>query len=411
MRVLFVAPYVPSLVRIRSFSFVKYLSRRHEVTVVALMHDKVDAEAVDFLRHYCTRVETIPLSRGEGLYNCGLALPSRVPLQAAYCRSGELTRRIASELQHGDYDLAHVEHMRAAHFGLQITGIPVVYDSVDCITLLLRRTVRHSRFGPGKALSWSELRRTVGYEADLVGRFDRVLVTSDDDRRMLLNLRGNTDVFKVVVVPNGVHLARSSSDAGKRDPDSIVFSGKMSYHANVDAVTYFCHEIFPLVKRDRPRVRLTIVGSNPPPEVRRLGKDPSVTVTGHVPDVRPFLEHATVAVCPVRYAVGIQNKVLEAMATGTPVVATSQACKALQAKPGQDLLSADDSRGFAAHVLRLLEQPAYADWIANNGRRYVVENHEWSRIVERVESIYEEVVAGHRRLRIQTPLEMKATPI
>src|SRR5205807_2428662 len=123
------------------------------------------------------------------------------------------------------------------------------------------------------------------------------------------------------VIPNGVDMEHFQPDA-ERQPPSLVFSGKMSYHANVTAVLYFVREILPRVRAVEPHVRLRIVGSNPPPEIRRLATDPLITVTGYVPDVQEAVRGAAVAVCPVTVKVGIQNKVLEAMAMGLPVVST-----------------------------------------------------------------------------------------
>jgi glycosyltransferase involved in cell wall biosynthesis len=139
-------------------------------------------------------------------------------------------------------------------------------------------------------------------------------------------------------------------------------------------------------------VRLWIVGKDPPAEVKRLAEDPGVEVTGTVADLRPFLQTATVAVAPLAYGVGIQNKILEAMACGTPVVTTSPGLAALGAVPNQDLLVADDPGAFADAVVALLRDPARCESVGNSGRRYVEANHAWPSIAAQLEEVYHELI-------------------
>ena len=158
-------------------------------------------------------------------------------------------------------------------------------------------------------------------------------MTSSEDRAALQELTaryGGADEVKLVeVLPNGVDLNYFAPQNLPRQGETIVFSGKMSYHANVASVLYLVHEIMPIVWRERPSVGLWVVGQSPTRAVQALARDERVKVTGFVPDLRPYLAQAAVAVSPIRYGVGIQNKVLEAMAMGTPVVTSPRACQAL----------------------------------------------------------------------------------
>jgi glycosyltransferase involved in cell wall biosynthesis len=146
----------------------------------------------------------------------------------------------------------------------------------------------------------------------------------------------------------------------------------------------------PLVWKQQPEVRVWIAGKDPTPAVQKLGEAARVTVTGTVPDLRPYLQRAAVAVVPILYGVGIQNKVLEAMACGTAVVASPQAVSAIQAAPGEDLLVAEAPAAFAAAVLRLLTDDDLRRAVAGRGRAYVETHHHWDRIVERLEGVYRE---------------------
>jgi len=161
-------------------------------------------------------------------------------------------------------------------------------------------------------------------------------------------------------------------------------------------VLYFAQEILPLIRRKKPSVKFYIVGSNPPQRVRALARERDIFVTGYVSDIRPFLAPAGVAVAPLLTKAGIQNKVLEALATGTPVVATPLACEGLGVVPGEHLLVGRDPADFAEKVLAVLEDGALAERLARRGREYITANHNWEAIVAQLEGIYQGVLEGRR---------------
>ena len=251
----------------------------------------------------------------------------------------------------------------------------------------------------GRLINRVELARTRAYEGRAVAAFDRVLVTSERDRASLLALApAATPSDRVVVLPNGVDLDYFTPTTEPREADTLVFSGKLSYHANESAVRYLLGEIMPRIWSSRPGVRLALVGKDPSSDLRRLAAawPDRVTITGTVPDVRPYLRRAAVAVAPLVYGVGCQNKVLEAMACGTPVVSTPRAVGALAAGSGRDVIVADGAAPFAEAVLGLLADDALRADVGPAGRAYVETHHQWGRIAARLESIYAELAAARR---------------
>jgi len=397
MRILYVTPYVPSLIRVRPYNLIKYLSRRgHLVTVLSLQSTEQEQRDAEELRSCCHRVETVKLTRQQSFLNCFKALPTMTPLQVAYCHSLAMQRLIGRVLREEQFDIVHVEHLRGAHFGAAVAGVPKVYDSVDCISLLFERALHAAPSLTSRIVAGLDLGRTRRYEGRLISQYDKVLVTSPQDKEALLKLGERSQEQdqgeKIAVLPNGVDLGYFAFTNGDREPETLVFSGKMSYHANVAAVSYLAQEVMPLIWARRPGVKLEIVGSNPPQAIFALAQDDRVRVTGFVPDLRLYLARATVSVSPMQYSVGIQNKVLEAMATGTPVVASSQACSALKVRDGIHLLVADDPTTFAQWILRLLDDVALRREIAINGRNYVEERHDWRAIAHNLENIYAEVL-------------------
>ena len=400
LRVLFVSPYLPSLIRVRPYNFIKSLAERgHVITLLALEPPGDDTSSLDTLRGWCRRVQTVPLPRWRTLYNGLRALPSQTPFQAAYSRSPEMSTLIQRTQAEAEFDIAHVEHLRGAELSPAVNGIPVVFDSVDSISLLFELT-RHS--GPtwrSRLLAGVDLGRTRRYESRLLERYPRVLVTSPRDKEALARLSNNREAdSRFVVLPNGVDLEYFSPlEDIPRDPATLVFTGKMSYHANVAAALDLATQVMPYVWATRSDARLVIAGKDPTAELLALTADPRITVTGTVPDLRPYMAQAAVAVLPIRYGVGIQNKLLEAMAMATPVVSTSSATAALQLELGRDFLVADTPQAIAEAVNTLLADDTLRQRVGRAGRRYVQTYHNWSTVAKRLEGVYREAIDEERQ--------------
>jgi glycosyltransferase involved in cell wall biosynthesis len=178
----------------------------------------------------------------------------------------------------------------------------------------------------------------------------------------------------------------------ERKNRDIVLSGKMSYHANITMVVGFVQDIMPQVWETHPDVQVWIVGKDPPQKLQALAQNPNIHVTGTVDDIRPYLQKATLSASPISYGAGIQNKVLEAMACATPVIATPQAVSALGVKAGEELLVASDANSFAENVIALLEEPERREEIGKAGRRFVERNHDWAVIAARLEDVYSQAI-------------------
>ncbi len=410
MKILFVVPYVPNLIRVRPYNLLVHLAARgHEITLATLYSSETEQEDLARLREICAEVHAYPLPRWRSLYNSLTALPTGDPLQSVYCWQPELAKRLDSLLGGSKaFDIVHIEHLRGAKYGLDIkkrtpdiawqapaARPPIVWDSVDCISMLFKQASGQSKKRINRWITRFDLGRTERYEGWLVNQFERVLVTSKNDRDALLKLAPkSTPQNQIRVLPNGVDLNyfQPANGGMVKDPATLVISGKMSYHANVTMSMNFVHETLPIIWSRRPDVKLVLVGKDPTQELVDLGKNPAIRVTGTVADIRPYLHQATVAVTPITYGAGIQNKVLEAMACGLPVVSSPQAVSALAVKPGEDLLVAGDPQAFADAVINLLENPGLQTRLGQAGRRYVEQDHLWVRIAAQLEEVYNEII-------------------
>ena len=404
MRILFVTPHVPSLLRDRPRQFLRHLAARdHQVTLVALTRPGERRDALSEVRQWCRDVILVPVSWVGAARSCLLSLPGPMPLNVVFFASKE-ARRTLRRLETSSYDVAHLEHLRMAQYVPILAGLPRLYDSVDCMTLLWSRALRAGRWR-GRALAAWELWKTCRYERQALGWMDGAVATTEAD---CAALRGYAPVLPIRVVPNGV-----DSDYFRLGPDlsdgrTLVFLGNMHYHANVASVLDFARRVMPLVWERCPRSRLLIVGADPPAEVQRLDRDVRIIVTGYEKDVRPYLLRATVAVSPVLYGAGVQTKVLECMAAGLPVVASAQACSGLEARPGQHLLSATDPAEWAEAISGLLEFPGLRHRLGVAGRDYVVRHHSWQESAARLEEAYEEVISRREQLVTAGGLERVA---
>ena len=400
MRIAYVVPYVPNLIRTRSYNLINQLaSLGHEVSVFTLGSSKADLFDAQNLKVHCREVDYYDQPVWNSMLNSATALPSRKPLQSVYSWQPAMARQIVQRASRNEFDIVHIEHLRGSRFGLhlksRLPNMPVVWDSVDCISHLFQQAAKQSRSFFGKFMTRLELSRTRRAEGDLACRFDHVLVTAPSDRNALLKLvPAGKSPSEISVLPNGVDLEYFHPSAeSQRDPETLIFSGKMSYHANISMAKYLVEEIMPLVWKFRPASRLYIVGKDPAPAIKKMARNSLITVTGTVADIRPFLWRATVSVVPLLYGAGIQNKILEAMATGTPVVTTCQALSALQAQPGKDLFASDNPDDFSQAVLQLISDQDLQRKTGDAGVKYTSDFHRWASIASQLVNIYQQLLA------------------
>ncbi|MEN4012612.1 MAG: glycosyltransferase [Chloroflexota bacterium] len=394
MKLLFIVPYIPDLVRVRSFNFIRHLKKRgHHITLLCISSEKSQS-SLDAMRNYVDEARAFPLPIWKSILNCGFSLPSARPLQSVFAWHAEMGGEVQARLATKNYDLVHVEHLRGVRYALAAREsdktTPVIWDSVDSITHLFRQTQNKHPSRLARILIRLELSRTQQYEKWLSKKFHRVLVTSQIDQSAFLSMEPDA---RVNVVTNGVDISYFRPPEGaQRDENTILVSGKMSYHANVSMALYLIKEIMPLIWAQNRQVNLVIVGKDPPNSIREASLDPRIKITGTVPEILPWLQKATVSVAPLTYGAGVQNKVLEAMACATPVVASPLAVSALKITCGKDILVADSPQQFTDCILRLIQNKQLQQEIGDNGRKYVENEHSWEKITGNLEDIYLETI-------------------
>ena len=391
MKILFVVPNVPSAIRPRPLHLVRGLSQTHEVSVVCLVTSEADEGFVSQLERECPRVNIIRLSPWRSFSNCLLALFSGNSLRCAYFDSPRLRDLVRARVEANQVDLVHAEHLKTLPMVEPVLGtVPAVFDAVDCLSMLESRRRRVTKNPLVNLFSWLEAKRLARWEGRAVRGFNRVVISSAVDREAYpipTDLREKIDV-----IPNGVDLRHFGFRQVEANPNLLVFSAKLDYFPNEDAALYFALSVWPLLRTRRPELQLEIVGSRPPQSVRRLDGRNNIRVIPSVPDVKPFLGRAWVALCPIRIRAGIQNKILEAMALGVPVVATPVCCDGLQLEPGKHLLVADGPESFASAIELLLDNATLRTKLIEAARAYVEYHHNWADSVTALADSYQAAI-------------------
>jgi sugar transferase (PEP-CTERM/EpsH1 system associated) len=388
MRVLFACHRVPFPPKrggkIRPFNIIRHLHEQgHEVTVASVARTRAELEEASGLAgHSSDRLVEIVEDR-VAWPRMVAWLPTTRPSSFGYFHSGRLQRRIHDYWRAGPPDLVFVHCSSAAPYVADLPATVKILDFGDMDSQKWREYSQHRSF-PLSAGYWLEAVKLERTERLLAGKFDLATCTTRAEMESLQSLGVSTpaDWF-----PNGVDTAFFAPSADDYERDLVTFVGRMDYFPNQQGVQRFCANVLPELRRRRPGTRFEIVGADPPESIRDLGRLPGVTVTGSVPDVRPYVTRAALTVAPLEIARGTQNKILESMAMGVPVVCSRQAVGGVDAVPGEHLLAHDDDAQCAAAVLRVLDDPAERARLAQAGRERVLSHHSWSSSMRRVDSL------------------------
>ena len=391
MRILYLChrvPYPPNKgEKIRAFHQIRAIARRHEVDLFTLADDPADLAHAAAMSEYCREVTAIPLNPKLARVRALPFLLTPKPITLPYFYSRRLDRAIRNALARRSYDRIFVYCSAMAQYVESIENIPVIMDMVDVDS---DKWLQYAEVSGGvkAAIYRREGRSYREYESRISAKFPSVLVTTEREAELIQNFCPEANVH---VITNGVDTDYFNPQSKIRESiaPAIVFTGDMGYFPNEAAVIYFARNVLPSIQGVCPDVRFLIVGRNPTRNVRELQNIAGVEVTGFVPDVRTYLAQAQVSVAPFSMAMGIQNKILEAMAFGLPVVATSRAVQGLSSKVRTAIDVADAAGDMAATVVRLLRDPEEAHRKGLAGRRVVSTEYTWNRSLDQVMNLLE----------------------
>ena len=378
-RLLFIShrvPYPPDKGdRVRAFHEIEALSKHFRVTLAALAHDRSHHEVALLLEGMCDKVILAPAGGKIGFLRGAWCMARGRSVTEGYFHSSRMRRLLIAESHQEPFDLVFAYSSGTLPYALAISAPARVIDMVD-VDSAKWASYAEASFWPKSWLYRREAQAVCRLEEKAVRKCDAVLLVSEVEVAAL-----GAGGEHVVAVANGVDadfFAPGLVEPIDLGPASLVFTGTMDYRPNVEGVCWFARQVWQGLKQRVPKLTFTIVGRDPAPAVQRLAETAGITVTGAVPDVRPFLAAASVAICPLQIARGIQNKILEAMAMERAVVTSPVALEGLDAEDGKHVVQADSPAEWQEHILNLITNDDFRRELGKRARRHVQDRYTWA---------------------------------
>ncbi len=378
---------------LRNWGLISHLAHRHDIWLLSFA--SADEEITDELNGACQKIRIAPRPTRSALSRVLTLIGSKQPDLSRRLVSPDFDAQLRTWLKSTEFDVVQIEGLEMGPFADTVrTMAPhtsIVYDAHNAETLIQQRAfdidARQLKRWPQAIYSRLQLPRLRRFERRVCSAAHEVLCVSPVDQT---TLNTNAPGIQAVLVPNGIELADYVQTTIKSDlPDNaIVFTGKMDYRPNVDAVRWFGQNIFPQVRQLVGSARFFIVGKNPTPTVQNLGEQKGITVTGAVPDIRPYVAGASVFVVPVRMGGGTRFKILEALALQRAVVSTPTGAEGFRVQSGHELELAESEEDFCRTVVDLFSDGERRTQLGEAGRRFVAASYDWRIIIPAVEEVY-----------------------
>lgn len=399
-RILFLTPQMPyppeQGAAIRNYHLIVQVATQHDVALLSFAQQV--GQGAGPLAELCRPLIQVPMPpQRTARERLRFLLTTGKPDMAFRLYSPAYAQALQELLRREPFDIVQVEGLEMACYVPLIRGWlgerspKLILDEYNAEYVLQQRAfeadLRSPRRWPESFYSFIQWRRLERFEREICGLVDRVLVVSEADAKALRRL---VKGLEPVIVPNGVDTTRyhPGLPALPLERPALLFTGKMDFRPNCDAMLWFHRHVWPLVRARAPHAHLYVVGKDPPPRFKPLQDDPSVTVSGYVPDILPYFGSADVYIVPLRVGGGTRLKVLEAMAAGLPLVSTTLGVEGIALSPGKHALLADTPQAFAEAILSLLADPERRRALGAAARQFVLEHYDWRLIVPRLAPLY-----------------------
>lgn len=394
MRILMLTPYLPfplhSGGQIRTYNLLKQLTAKHEVTLFALIKDETEKQYIEELEKYCKKVRVFKRTKKPfTLSNIIRTAVSSYPFLVIRNYVSEVRDAVQKELQEHSYDVIHAETFYMMPH-LPPTHIP---------TLLVEQTIEYLGYESYAAKVSPLLRPILKIDIHKIKKWERffwnycdqLVVMSEEDKKFIAAEIG--DKKKIEVVENGVDTAWFA-EKKRQEPEqpTLLSVGTFKWLPNIEAVTFLVEKVWPLIKKKIPNCKLWIVGASPTDQILTFSRtDSSITVTGNIPDIRDAFTQSHLLAAPVFSGKGTRYKILEALATETPVVATQTAVEGLGVENNKHVSISNTAEKMAAAIVELLKSKEKRKSLAQNGKKYVTEHFDWKMISQKLDIIYQRI--------------------
>lgn len=389
MRILFLTsriPYPPNRGdKLRVYNFIKKLSVNHEIFLVSFIATKDEYDLIPALKVFCKVVKLVLLRPSESFISVTRNFYKPLPLQVRYYQSNRMDSELSRLGQDYEFDIVYAHLIRMAPYAKLFPSSYKVVDLTDLISEEIKLSLPFRNW-ISKVVYKIEIRRIADFESKIVYQFQEVWLISANESKILAAKNPGANIFSVV---NGVDFDTFYPYGLNRKRNRVVFVGHMGVYHNIDAAKYFCCEILPGVRALIPDIEVLIVGADPTERVKRLADLPGVQVVGFVDNLAGLLNEAGLFVAPLRFSAGIQNKILEAMATGTPVITSKLANQGIGAEHRKNILLSEGTNEYISLITEMIGDPGKCDEIGNASAKFINENFSWNHVSERVHSIQE----------------------
>jgi polysaccharide biosynthesis protein PslH len=378
MRILYLSRWFPypqdNGSKIRVFNLIKYLAAHHSVDLLSFSSNPVDKSRIEEMSNYCNLIETeifkeVPQGKLKTMRN----LFTPVPLFLHRTHNLDMQRRVERAVLNQKYDIVIANQMSMVPYAITIPVKRKVFEEIELTVFYEKYWLQTGIYKHWRNwLTWFKASR---YIASSLDQFDAGTVVSEIERQRVKKIYFG--VSPVCIIPNGVDISDEESDFGPPNQDTLIFSGSLTYDANLDAITYFMEKIFPFVKAARPKVKLLVTGKLDGISIENLPNKEWITFTGYLEDVRPAVATSWASIVPMRKGGGTRLKILEALSLGVPVITTSKGAEGLDLLPQRDILVADEPETFAKTILQLLDNQELRAQSGQAGKHEVMEKYDW----------------------------------
>jgi sugar transferase (PEP-CTERM/EpsH1 system associated) len=399
-------PYPPQQgTTLRNFNIIKHLAPRHTITLLSFgTLDEVQNAAP--LRELCQRIEIATYPTRTLAQRAWTTLTSPLPDMALRLKSAEMHAKFEALVRAESFDIIQVEGIEMARYALNLQS-PIsnlIFDDHNAEYVLQRTAFESDARNPARwhaalysLIQWKKLEH---YERATCRAARHIVVCSEADARAVERLleirdgrleidsRRSAVVGRITVIPNGVDTEFYTPRERARDEPMLVFTGKMDFRPNVDAMLWFAREILLRVRAEIPNAHLVIVGQKPAPSIRALAQQPGITVTGWVADTRPYIADAAIYIVPLRMGSGTRLKVLEAMAMGKAIVSTTRGIEGLALTPDREVILADTATEFARAIVALWRDSTHRRTLGQNARALAETRYDWRHLIPRFDAVY-----------------------
>jgi sugar transferase (PEP-CTERM/EpsH1 system associated) len=388
LKILFLAnrvPYPPFRGdKLKIYNLAKRLCGQHELHLLTFAQTEDDFAYEEELRKVFTSIQLISLPKWRSMLNCIGGVSDDIPFQVHYFKSAAMTKALEALLSQQHFDVVHVQHLRMAQYLENRPDIPRILDLPDAFSLYWKRKQATTQNPVLRFFERLEQKRVYRYER-ILERYQLNLVCSKEDKAYLQQEHG---LMPIELLPNGVDTSvfyPRAHDYGHYH--TLLFTGNMDYGPNIDAVCYFVQDILPLIRNQFPDIRFIIAGQRPVARVSALAND-FISVTGFIPDLSVQYDEASVVVAPLRFGAGTQNKVLEAMAMGVPVVCSHIGFEGLDIRSGEGAVMQTTPESFAQSVVDLLSSETLRREVGEQGIKVIQARFSWDKIALQLQDYF-----------------------